>query len=91
MAFGLRPLKQLRLSHRFLHERGDFLLLGGGQLLEREGGRPHGGFVVGLSRPRDGKTLMRMIQRGLPTAELRTEHLAGLPNAFACLERAIEK
>jgi uncharacterized protein YndB with AHSA1/START domain len=40
---------------------------------------------------RDGKTLMTMIQRGLPTAELRREHLAGLPNAFARLERAIEK
>lgn len=41
--------------------------------------------------PRDGKTLMTMIQRGLPTAELRREHLAGVPNAFARLERAIEK
>jgi uncharacterized protein YndB with AHSA1/START domain len=40
---------------------------------------------------RGGKTLMTMIQRGLPTAELRREHLAGLPNAFARLERAIEK
>ena len=40
---------------------------------------------------RDGKTLMTMIQRGLPTAELRREHLAGVPNAFARLERAIEK
>jgi uncharacterized protein YndB with AHSA1/START domain len=39
---------------------------------------------------RDGKTLMRMIQRGLPTAELREEHRAGLPNAFARLERVIE-
>ena len=40
---------------------------------------------------RDGKTLMAMIQRGLPTAELRGEHLAGLSNAFARFERAIEK
>jgi uncharacterized protein YndB with AHSA1/START domain len=39
---------------------------------------------------RDGKTLMTMIQRGLPTAELREEHRAGLPNAFARLQRAIE-
>jgi uncharacterized protein YndB with AHSA1/START domain len=38
----------------------------------------------------DGKTLMTMIQRGLPTAELREEHRAGLPNAFARLQRAIE-
>lgn len=40
---------------------------------------------------RDGKTLMTMIQRGLPTADLRREHVAGLPNAFARLERPIEK
>jgi uncharacterized protein YndB with AHSA1/START domain len=40
--------------------------------------------------PQDGKTLMTMVQRGLPTAELREEHRAGLPNAFARLERAIE-
>jgi uncharacterized protein YndB with AHSA1/START domain len=39
----------------------------------------------------DGKTLMTMIQRGLPTAELREEHRAGVPNAFARLEQAIEK
>jgi uncharacterized protein YndB with AHSA1/START domain len=40
---------------------------------------------------RDGKTLMTMIQRGLPTAELREEHRVGLPNAFARLERVIEE
>jgi hypothetical protein len=34
---------------------------------------------------------MTMIQRGLPTAELRDEHRAGVPNAFARLEHAIEK
>lgn len=39
---------------------------------------------------RDGKTLMMMIQRGLPTAELREEHRVGLPNAFARLEQVIE-
>ena len=32
-------------AHRFLHERGDPCLFGGGQLLQREGGRPHGAFV----------------------------------------------
>lgn len=31
---------------------------------------------------RESKTLMTMIQRGLPTAELREEHRGGLPNAF---------
>jgi uncharacterized protein YndB with AHSA1/START domain len=38
---------------------------------------------------RDEKTLMTMIQRGLPTAELREEHRRGVPNAFARLERFI--
>jgi uncharacterized protein YndB with AHSA1/START domain len=37
---------------------------------------------------RDGKTLMTMIQRGLPTAELREEHGRGVPNAFARFERS---
>src|SRR6266508_3280747 len=32
-------------THRFLHERADLCLLVGGQLLQREGGRPHGAFV----------------------------------------------
>jgi uncharacterized protein YndB with AHSA1/START domain len=40
---------------------------------------------------RDGKTLMTMIQRGVPTAELREEHRAGVPPALARLEHAIEK
>src|SRR5687767_3256876 len=33
------------LSHRFLDERADLRLFGGGQLLQREGRRPHGSFV----------------------------------------------
>src|SRR6187200_2812118 len=32
-------------AHRFLHERGDHLLVGGGQLRQREGGRPHAAVV----------------------------------------------
>jgi uncharacterized protein YndB with AHSA1/START domain len=40
---------------------------------------------------RDGKTLMTMIQRGLPTAELRDEHRAGVAPALARLEHAIGK
>jgi uncharacterized protein YndB with AHSA1/START domain len=40
---------------------------------------------------RDSKTLMTMIHRGLPTAALRDEHLAGVPPAFARLEQAIEE
>jgi Activator of Hsp90 ATPase homolog 1-like protein len=44
-----------------------------------------------IFEPRDDKTLMTMIHRGLPTAELRDEHQAGVPPAFARLERAIER
>jgi hypothetical protein len=40
---------------------------------------------------RDGKTLMTMIQSGLPTAELRDEHRAGVPDAFTRLEEAIQE
>src|SRR6266702_698215 len=32
-------------AHRFLHERADPCFFGGGQLLQREGDRPHGAFV----------------------------------------------
>src|SRR6266516_3864464 len=32
-------------AHRFLHERADPRLVGGGQLLQRKGDRPHGAFV----------------------------------------------
>jgi hypothetical protein len=37
--------------------------------------------------PHEGGTLMTMIQRGFPTAELREEHGRGVPNALARLER----
>jgi uncharacterized protein YndB with AHSA1/START domain len=40
---------------------------------------------------RDRKTRMTMIQRGLPTAELRDEHRAGVPPAIARIEHAIGK
>jgi uncharacterized protein YndB with AHSA1/START domain len=39
--------------------------------------------------PRDGKTLVTIVQRGLPTADLRDEHASGLPNAVARLEANI--
>src|SRR5215218_2696313 len=32
-------------AHRSLHQRADLRLFGGSQLLQREGGRPHGAFV----------------------------------------------
>jgi hypothetical protein len=37
----------------------------------------------------EGKTLMTMLQRGFSSVELREEHLRGVPNAFARLERAV--
>jgi uncharacterized protein YndB with AHSA1/START domain len=40
--------------------------------------------------PHDGKTLVTIVQRGLPTAELRDEHGSGVPNAVARLEATIE-
>jgi uncharacterized protein YndB with AHSA1/START domain len=39
--------------------------------------------------PRDGATLMTMVQRGLPSDELREEHASGLPHAFDRLARAL--
>ncbi|MGH6691269.1 MAG: SRPBCC family protein [Gammaproteobacteria bacterium] len=44
-----------------------------------------------LFKERDHKTLMTMIHRGLPTAELRDEHQAGVPDAFTRLEQAIQE
>jgi uncharacterized protein YndB with AHSA1/START domain len=38
----------------------------------------------------EDKTLLTMNHRGLPTAELREEHRAGVPNAFVRLEQLIE-
>src|SRR5688572_9005152 len=37
--------KRKRSAHRFLHKRADLCLFGSGQLLQREGGRPHGAFI----------------------------------------------
>jgi hypothetical protein len=34
---------------------------------------------------------MTMIQRGLPTAELRNEHRAVVPGAFTRLEQVVEE
>jgi uncharacterized protein YndB with AHSA1/START domain len=64
-------------------------------LLDTTESRPDGGVLRYetelLFEERDGKTLMTMIHRGLPTAELRDEHLAGVPGAFTRLERVIEE
>src|SRR3989454_4377993 len=42
---GSSLVKGTSSAHRFLHERADPCFGGGGQLLQREGGRPHGAFV----------------------------------------------
>lgn len=39
--------------------------------------------------PRDGGTLMTMIQAGFPTEELRDEHTIGIPHAFDRLARTL--
>jgi uncharacterized protein YndB with AHSA1/START domain len=65
-------------------------------LLDTSENRPDGGVLryetEFIFEERDGKTLMTMIQRGLPTAELRDEeHRTGVPSAFTRLERVIEE
>ena len=40
--------------------------------------------------PRDGGTLMTMVQAGFPTEDLRDEHTVGLPNAFDRLARTLD-
>jgi uncharacterized protein YndB with AHSA1/START domain len=49
-------------------------------------------FVTSLEftfEARGEATLMTMIHAGFPTQALRDEHLVGVPNAFARLERAL--
>jgi uncharacterized protein YndB with AHSA1/START domain len=64
-------------------------------LVETTESRPDGSSVEYetefIFEERDGKKLMTMIQRGLPTAELRDEHRAGVPDAFTRLEQAIHE
>ncbi len=64
-------------------------------VLDTTESRPDGSIVEFeiefIFEARGGKTLMTMIQRGLPPAELRDEHRAGVPDALARLEQAIEE
>ena len=64
-------------------------------LLDTSENRPDGGVLRYetelIFEERAGRTLMTMIHRGLPTAELRDEHRAGVPDAFTRLEQAIQK
>jgi uncharacterized protein YndB with AHSA1/START domain len=90
VAFGPSRSELYRHEHVFrVIERPQRLLVdtterrGDGSTLEFE--------TEFIFEERDGKTLMTMIQRGLPTAELREEHRVGLPNAFARLEQAMKE
>jgi uncharacterized protein YndB with AHSA1/START domain len=62
-------------------------------VLETTEMRPDGSIVEYqtefIFEARDGMTLMTMIHWGLPTPELRDEHQAGVPDAFARLEQSI--
>jgi uncharacterized protein YndB with AHSA1/START domain len=42
-----------------------------------------------LFEPQEGRTLMTVIQRGFPTAELRDEHRVGTPRAFGRFDRVV--
>jgi uncharacterized protein YndB with AHSA1/START domain len=64
-------------------------------LLDTTENRPDGSTIEYktefIFEERDGTTLMTMIHHGLPTAELRDEHGAGVPDAFTRLEHAIHR
>src|SRR3954462_7011969 len=57
-------------AHRFLHERADLFLFGGGQPLQREGGRPHGALVeVRLIAEAEGRVPRFELLRALEEAD----------------------
>jgi uncharacterized protein YndB with AHSA1/START domain len=64
-------------------------------LLDTTESRPDGSIIEYETEftfeERDGETRMTMIHRGLPTAQLRDEHQAGVPDAFARLEEALDE
>jgi uncharacterized protein YndB with AHSA1/START domain len=90
VTFGLSRDELYRHEHHFrVIDRPHRLLL------DTTESRPDGSIVEYetefIFEERDGKTLMTMIHRGLPTAELREEHRAGVPSAFTRFERVIEE
>src|SRR3989475_2260775 len=57
-------------AHRFLHQRTDPCLFGGSQLLQPEGGRPHGAFVeVRLVHEAEGRVPRLELLRALEEAD----------------------
>jgi uncharacterized protein YndB with AHSA1/START domain len=89
VTFGSSPDEVYRHDHVFrVIDRPSRLVL---DTTER---RPDGSIVDYETEftlePHEGKTLLTMNHRGLPTAELREEHRAGVPDAFARLELFIK-
>ncbi|HWH96045.1 MAG TPA: SRPBCC domain-containing protein [Baekduia sp.] len=88
IAFGPSPDELYRHRHVFeAIERPHRLLLGTTE------SRPDGSSLAFSTEftfaPRDGATLMTMVQWGFPSDQLRDEHGRGLPHAFDRLERAL--
>jgi uncharacterized protein YndB with AHSA1/START domain len=88
IAFGPSPGELYRHRHVFeAIERPRHLLLATTET------RPDGSKLAFSTEftfaPRDGATLMTMVQWGFPSDELRDEHGRGLPHAFDRLERAL--
>jgi uncharacterized protein YndB with AHSA1/START domain len=88
--FGPSPAELYRHEHVFeVIERPRRLLL---STTETRGDGSSLEFEMELTfEARDGRTLMTMVQRGLPTDELRDEHARGVPNAFDRLERFVRE
>ena len=88
ITFGPAQDQLYRHSHRFqVIDRPQRLVMATTEL------RPDGSalsFTTAFTfADHDGRTLMTMIQTGLPTADLGEEHTRGLPTAFDRLERAV--
>ncbi len=88
VTFGPAPNHLYRHRHRFqVVERPRRLVLATTEL-RADGSRLD--FTTEFTfSDQDGRTLMTMIQTGLPAAEQRDEHARGLPNAFDRLTRFI--
>ena len=88
VAFGPSPTRLYRHEHVFeAIERPRRLVLATTEI--RIDGSSFETEIEFTFEDQDGRTLMTMMHRGFPTAELRDEHERGLPNAFARLQRMV--
>lgn len=88
--FGPSPRELYRHRHVFeVIERPHRLLLASTET--RLDGSSFHTMLEFTFEARGEKTLMTMIQRGFPTAELREEHERGVPNAIARLDKLIQR